>query len=450
MIKKTLDEKAFKKLKEKMDEGLFPQWIVTDPDIYELEKEKIFGKTWQFIGHESEIKEPGSYITRWMVNDPVLLVRTTNNEIKAFLNSCTHRGTQLCTADRGKKKTFLCPYHGWNFNTDGELIGIVAGNKVYGEEMCKAEWNLREIPRYESYQGMIFGNLDPNAESLEDYLGEMKWYLDMMMGRSDGGMEVIGLPQRWVAKANWKATAENFAADPYHVQTTHRSTVEMGISPEDPLYAGYGHQVVCKNAHGINVITSKTGRGKSPYQGMPDSMIPMFKRNLTPEQDDIMSRVSVFVGGIYPNLSFVSPLHGSEGHLHNYLNFRVWRPLGPDKVEIWCWFMIDKAAPEEYKKDAYRGYLASFGPTGTLEQDDTETWARIVEVSNGLMMRDKQLSYNNVSNYLMGFDRVEPDEKFTGPGVAYPTTYLDAIARSMHERWFELISEDLFVKEESK
>ena len=98
------------------------------------------------------------------------------------------------------------------------------------------------------------------------------------------------LPQRWVAKANWKGTAENFAADPYHVQTTHRSTVEMGISPEDPLYAGYGHQVVLENGHGINVITSKTGKARVPFQSTPESMWPMFERNLTPEQLDIQSR----------------------------------------------------------------------------------------------------------------------------------------------------------------
>lgn len=110
--------------------------------------------------------------------------------------------------------------------------------------------------------------------------------------------------------------------------------------------------------------------------------------------------------------------------------------------------MIDKAAPEDYKEAAYRGYLGSFGPSGTLEQDDTETWARIVEVSKGIMVRDKELNYNSVSNYLMGFNRVEPDETFPGPGKAYPTTYIDALARSMHEYWLELISKDM-VKEDA-
>ena len=142
MIKKTLDEKAFQLLKEKMDQGLFPQWVFTDPDIYELEQENIFGRTWQFLAHESELKEPGDYVTRWMVNDPVIVLKNRDGEIKAFLNSCSHRGVHLCTADRGNKKTFTCPYHGWSYNLDGELIGIVAGNKVYGEEMDKGDWGL--------------------------------------------------------------------------------------------------------------------------------------------------------------------------------------------------------------------------------------------------------------------------------------------------------------------
>lgn len=450
MGKNVFSEKSLRILKEKMAQGLMPQWVLTDPDLYELEVEKVFGRTWQFLGHETELNEPGSYVTRWMVNDPVLMVKTNSGEIKAFLNSCTHRGVHLCTADYGKKKTFTCPYHGWSYNLEGKLIGIVAGDKVYGQDvMKKEEWGLRPIPRVESYQGMIFGNLDPNAESLEDYLGDMKWYFDMMLGRSDGGMEVRGVPHRWVAEANWKATAENFAADPYHVQTTHRSTVEMGISPSDPLYAGYGHQVVLGHGHGINVITSATGASRYTYQTMPESMWPMFEKNLTPEQADIFKRTTVLVGGVFPNLSFVSPVHGTEGNLHNYLNFRVWRPLGPEKMEIWSWFMIDKAAPEEYKEEAYKGYVGSFGPSGTLEQDDTETWARIVQASKGLMARDKELNYNSLCNYLMGIGKIDPDENFPGPGVAYPSCYHDAISRSMHEYWLELLTKDLPLDKEA-
>ncbi|WP_066396478.1 aromatic ring-hydroxylating oxygenase subunit alpha [Neobacillus mesonae] len=436
----------FLQIKEKVAEGYLPQWVITDPEVYSLEQEKIFAKTWLFLGHESELKEPGSFVTRMMADDPILLMKNKQGEIKAFLNSCTHRGTKLCTEDFGNKKTHTCPYHGWSYNTNGELIGIVAGNKIYGESMDKSEWGLRMVPRVESYQRMIFGNLDQNAISLEEYLGEMKWYFDIMLGRSDGGMEVTGVPQRWIAKANWKMTSENFNADPYHVQTTHRSAVEMKLTPTDPLYASYGHQVVLSNGHGINVITSATGRGANQYQGMPEDMWPMFEKNLSKDQLEVFSRVTNFVGGVFPNLSFLSSQSGTEGNKYNHLQFRVWRPLGPDKVEIWVWHMIDKALPKEYKEKSYRGFLATFGAAGTLEQDDTENWARIVEASQGRMARDRKLNYNNVVNYLMGFDNMEPDSEFPGPGNAYPTCYTDHVARSMHKYWLELIMKDLEVK----
>lgn len=437
-----LDLKTMETMKQKMAEGLFPQWALTDPDIYELEVERIFAKTWCFLAHESELKEPGDYVTRWIVNDPILLVKSNTGEIKAFLNSCSHRGVHLCTADSGNKKTFTCPYHGWSYNLDGDLIGIVQGDKLYGEEMKKEEWSLRPVPKLEIWQGLIFGNLDPDAMSLKHNLGDMTWYLDTILGRSDGGMEVRGVPQRWVSEGNWKSTYENFTGDPYHVQMTHRSTVEMRVTPnysEEP--ERQGHQVVLQHGHGINVTTYRS-RPPHPYQRMPASMWPMFERNLSPVQSDLLARSSVLVGGVYPNFSFVSPVHASDGEFHNYLNIRVWRPKGPDKVEIWSWFLIDKAAPEKLKEAAYRSYISSFGPSGTLEQDDTVNWARIVHASKGIMSRNKQLDYNNVSNYLMGFGRVKPDPAFPGPGKAYPGL-VDAVSRSIHEYWYELIAKDV-------
>lgn len=445
-----MNKEELEKIKEKLAEGYYPQWLVTDPEIFKMEQEKIFGRTWLFLGHESELKELGDYVTRMMADDPIILMKNKQGEIKAFLNSCSHRGVRLCTEDYGNKKAHTCPYHGWTYNLDGELIGVVAGNRVFGEKMDKSEWGLRPVPRVESYRGMIFGNFDPDAISLEDYLGDMKWYFDIMLGRTDNGVEVRGVPHRWVAKANWKMTSENFAADPYHVQTTHRSAVELELTPKDPMYASYGHQVVLDNGHGINVITSKTGSGANKYQGLPKSLWPQFERNLTKEQLDIFSRVQNFVGGVFPNLSFISTGSGTEGTKYNHLNFRVWRPIAPDKIEIWVWYMIDKDLPEEYKEKSYKGFLATFGAGGTLEQDDTENWARIVEASSGRMARDRTLAYNNVINYLMGYDHLEPDEDFLGPGIAYPTTYTDHIARSMHQTWLKYMELDTKVKEESR
>lgn len=428
------DPSVFEKMKEKLAEGLLPQWVLTDPEIYQLEQERVFSRTWHFLAHESELKEPGSFVTRWIVHDPVLLVKTESGEYKAFLNSCSHRGVQLCTADCGNRKTFVCPYHGWSFNLDGELIGITQGDKLYGEAMNKEEWGLRPIPRLETYQGLIFANLDSEAMPLVEYLGDMKWYLDMMLAKTDEGMEVRGTPHRWVVKANWKMTFENFVGDPYHVITTHRSTVELGISrPNHPQRKGY--QIVLGNGHGIN-ITMFDELPEHPYQRLPESVWPMIKRNLTPEQHHIVSHGSIFVGGIFPTLSFLDATHNGC----NYITLRLWRPIAPDKVEIWSWFLVDKVLPEEYKEKARKGYISAFGTSGTLEQDDTEMWARIVQASKGLMVRDRELNYNNVSNYLMGIERVKPDPNFIGPGEAYPNL-VDAVSRSVQAYWFKLLTE---------
>ncbi|MCL6561822.1 MAG: Rieske 2Fe-2S domain-containing protein [Firmicutes bacterium] len=426
-------------IREAMDRGLLPRWVLTDPDIYALEQEKIFARTWQFLAHESELPRPGDFVTRWMVHDPVIVIRGDDGVVRAFLNSCSHRGTLLCGADFGNQKVFSCPYHGWTFNHYGELVGVALANQVWGPELKREEWGLRPIPRLQAYQGLIFGNLDPAAPPLTDYLGDMRWYLDLIMGRT-GGMEVRGVPHRWVVEGNWKLLYENFTGDPYHVQSTHRSTVELGITPNRTLGADRkGYQVVLQNGHGVNV-TLYTEIPERPFQRMPEETWPLFRRHLTPVQHDLMQRASVFVGGVFPTLSFVSPLHGTEGDLYNFLNFRVWRPIDPCHVEVWSWFLIDRAAPEGYKQAAYKGYIDSFGPSGTLEQDDTEMWARVMQASQGWMARDRTLQYQNVMNYLMGWGRVDPDPGFPGPGTAYPGL-VDAVSRSTHRYWFGLLTD---------
>ncbi|SDL97935.1 Rieske 2Fe-2S domain-containing protein [Bacillus sp. OK048] len=449
-----LGNKQLSDLKQKLDQGLLPQWVFMNPEIYKLEEEKVFAKTWHFLAHESEVSNPGDYVTRWIVNDPILVTRTKSGEVKAFLNSCPHRGTQLCISDSGNQKTFTCPYHGWSFNSEGSLVGVTLGNKIYGEELDKGDWGLRPVAKVESYQGMIFGNLDPNAESLEENLGDMKWYLDIMLGKSDGGLEVVGPPQRWECPGNWKMTLENFIGDTYHSKTAHKSALDMGIAPPDPMFPGLGYQVDCGGGHGIMIVVDEDTQKVLPFRGLPESMWPMFEKNLTPQQYEMLEKTTVFIGSIFPTLSFLNisflPLSKvDEGKAYNYTTFRVWRPLGPEKVEVWSWFMIDKAAPQEYKEEAYNAYIGSFGVSGTFETDDTEIWNRVIQASKGIMTQDKELNYNNVLNYLMGMGRIEQDKNFPGPGIAYPMTFNDTLFRSLHDAWFDRITEGSLIEEEA-
>src|SRR5829696_7888013 len=218
---------------QSLPEGEIPAGIFNDPEIFELEREQVFGHSWVYIAHESEIPNPGDYVLRYIVDNRFIVVRDEEGQVRALLDICRHRGMQVCRAEMGNASHFRCPYHGWSYRNDGRLVGLPFHKDAYGGEagFRRTSQTLLPAPALATYNGLIFLSMDPDAPPLREYLGDFTFFLDYYTRQSASGIELCG-PQRWRVKANWKIGAENFAGDMYHTPQTHSSVVEIGLFRE--------------------------------------------------------------------------------------------------------------------------------------------------------------------------------------------------------------------------
>lgn len=198
--------------------------LYTDPAIFDVEMRYVFGGTWVYLAHESQIPNNNDFITASMGLRPLIVVRDANNVIRALFNRCAHRGTTLCRVSKGSSRSFQCPYHGWNFLNTGKLRGVPWPDG-YGEDMNDPKFNLAQVPRVESYRGFIFGTLNPKAPPLRDHLGPIRKPIDQWLDRNPGGKVVVCEAHRMKFKGNWKLAYDN-SGDGYHVAFSHRSLLE--------------------------------------------------------------------------------------------------------------------------------------------------------------------------------------------------------------------------------
>jgi PAH dioxygenase large subunit len=426
-----------REMAETLPQGEVPAAILNDAEVFAMEREKVFARSWVYLGHESEIPQPGDYVLRYVVDDAFIVIRDEKGVVRALLNQCRHRGMQVCRSEMGNASHFRCPYHGWTYRNDGTLVGVPVQRDAYGDVLDKRRLGLVRIPRLDTYNGLIFGTLSEDVPSLGEWLGDIRWYLDLITMRSPAGLEVIGAPQRWVVGVDWKTASENFVGDSYHTLMTHRSMVELGQAPRDPKYAMYGEQVhIPGKGHGSMVIGAPPGAPLPPFWGYPDEMLERARSSYpTQEQFEVAKQTRIMLVTVFPNLSIHNPIrrphHRYDGHIP-MLTFRVWNPLGPAKIEIFSWFLVERDASEEFKQLSSWSYLRSFGVSGTFEQDDTEIWSRIARNAG------TQMGHRQRINYQMGM-HLEPDPNWPGPGVAYPANFTDVNLRNFYARWLELM-----------
>ena len=144
--------------------------LYTDARIFEDELEKIFYRGWVYVGHDSEIPQPGDFLTRSIGRQPVIMVRGKDGAISVLLNRCAHRGSTVCTVEQGNAKAFICPYHGWTYDLGGKLLSV-SHPGGFEQTFDKSKNGLMRAARIDSYRGFVFACLSPTDVSLADHLG---------------------------------------------------------------------------------------------------------------------------------------------------------------------------------------------------------------------------------------------------------------------------------------
>ena len=406
------------------DASLISRRCWSDERVYALEKLGIFGKSWLFLGHESQIKQPGDFVQAYMCETPIILSRGQDGGIYANINSCSHRGLPVCRADHGNTKRFVCPYHNWSYSVEGNLMTIPQETEVV-QKPDKSQLGLKRVPRVEAWRGMIFGSFDEAIIPLGDYLGDMRFYLDAFLNRFPQGIEFIGAPHRWVLNANWKLPVENQLGDVNHGAFLHSSIIPKEAQD---MIERLGYSVVTTPGHGA---TFRLMPEDSPIDEMAwgmEGMAGMFggdevqnylrevQAQAAERVGDLRARMKGLTYGIYPNLSF----------LWSNTSFKVSHPRGPGKVEYWSWSVVPADAPGSIKKTLRTNYSSFFGPAGILEQEDAEVWVQQFIGSNIDFADDRPYYYG------LGLGEEKPHAEL--PGLVSVTAN-EFYARHFFSRW---------------
>lgn len=355
--------------------------LYTDPELFRLELQKIWYRTWVFVGHISEVPEPNDYVVKAIGPQSVIMTRDKRGEIHLLQNRCTHRGNIVCDAPRGNSSAFRCPYHGWTFANTGKLLGYPFSSG-YGGGDLKASLGLGRVNRCEQYKGFVFGSFADDGPSLLEHLGDAREAFDRLVALAPEGE--IELTADWLhhkVRANWKMLMEN-ETDGYHPQFVHASIFSVAKSGIGDLY-GDRSTAVCRDlggGHTENDLRPEFRRIAQPmgWFGTSVDKVPGYVANLNAAHGEARARELMIDGSphvmLFPNL-FIAEIQ-----------LFVLQPLAVDET-------VQHVTAVQYKGGAdlnrrmLQQTIGSVGPAGFLLADDSEMYERN---QRGVQVRNPQ------------------------------------------------------------
>lgn len=374
----------------------------TDPVVFELEMERIFGRTWVYVAHETEIPEGGDYKTAAIGRQPVIVARSSDdNRVRVLLNRCRHRGATVCQLEHGNSNYFRCAYHGWVYNNSGHLAGVPY-EEGYGEGFDKQQLGLIEVPRVSTYRGFVFASLSPEGPSLNEHLGNARQYIDRFVDLGPEGIEVKGGVGKGGYKGNWKFQMEN-TVDGYHFSFTHAAYVALVAKRTGQQARPEGYTADLGNGHALLGV----GPARQSVSGLESradlAYGPGF--NLT----------------IFPNLALL------------FAQVRVIKPVSPDRTDVDIYPVRLKGALEEVNRKRLTEHVDFYGPASFAQPDDVEMFARCHLGQTA----DAPINGNGWVLLSRGLLDEAPDDC----GIRLTRGLTESSQRAFHRQWRKLMTE---------
>ena len=364
--------------------------VYVNAEIFELEMEQLFPNSWIYIGHESQLRNTGDFITSKIGTQPVLASRHRDGQVYVLHNRCPHKGVKIASEPCGNTgKFFRCPYHAWSFKTDGSLLAIPLkkGYEGTGFDTDQAAKGLARIENVKIYRGLIFVRLAKEGLSFEEFFGESLSTIDNMADRSpEGELEVISQPIRYMHTCNWKMLVEN-QTDTCHPMVAHESSAGTAVNvwerekdnfTETPMavqlyapfmspyefYEGAGIRV-WPNGHGHTGVSGSIHQDYEDVGGYQDMMVEAYGKERAAEILGDIRHNTIY----FPNIMVKGPV----GILRNFI------PLGVDKTLVESWVFKLKGAPDKLYERALMYNRFINAPTSIVGHDDLEMYERAQE-----------------------------------------------------------------------
>jgi phenylpropionate dioxygenase-like ring-hydroxylating dioxygenase large terminal subunit len=360
--------------------------VYTDPAIFDLEMERIFGRAWLVLGHESQVREAGDYFTMRMGREPVIVLRHEDGSLRVLVNRCAHRGSMVCAEGRGRIERFVCPYHGWSYDRAGELKAVPFASGYAPGKI--GELRLAAVPRVATYRGFVFASLAASGETLEEFLGPAKASFDDFVDRAPGGeLEVAGGVFKHTYNGNWKLMLENHL-DGAHPAWVHASSVAVARNAPDPggeRYSDIAVRQMRQNGapdavwEATGIWTTPRGHGyMGDYHdddrlvaGLGNPVFDDYRRRLIADvgerRADQILRVTLWNTIVYPNCSFMS----------QFRQLRIIHPLAVDRSVVYTYSFRMPKAPAQMFRDTVAFANVVNGTGSWVLTDDLEVYERI-------------------------------------------------------------------------